>query len=100
MVIDRCGVSVIQRREMMEELRKLGFIRIFCVVMDISVEECIDRAKHRVGHTTLQPDDADKVINVMYHQQTQPLLNEGFHAIYKMTSSSSPQQMVEILNKL
>jgi len=48
-----------------------------CVVLDVPVSICIQRCQLRSSHETVQPNDAERIVNMVKQQWETPRLQEG-----------------------
>lgn len=63
-VIDRCNFDVKQRKNWIKIANEKG-VHCECVLFNHNKDECIRRCQLRIGHETILPDDAARVVSTM-----------------------------------
>ena len=63
-VIDRCNFDVKQRKKWVQIANEKG-VQCECIIFNHDKDECIKRCQMRIGHETVRPDDAARVVSAM-----------------------------------
>lgn len=93
-IIDRCNVSVPQRRKFQAN------VPIDCIVFDISAEVCVRRCQTRRNHPTIAPSEAWKAIRCQSQDYEAPHTSEGFRTITTIRDDSSFEKvLVDLITK-
>ena len=94
-VIDRCNLSLVQRRKFLKASR--GYPRV-ALVLEVTPEECIRRCQQRRGHPTLPPHKAPSIVRTMQRER-QPLQPRDFQAIVTLRPEDWQNSLSDFLRQ-
>eukprot|EP00591_Stephanopyxis_turris_P011017 CAMPEP_0195515364 /NCGR_PEP_ID=MMETSP0794_2-20130614/6453_1 /TAXON_ID=515487 /ORGANISM="Stephanopyxis turris, Strain CCMP 815" /LENGTH=257 /DNA_ID=CAMNT_0040643767 /DNA_START=81 /DNA_END=854 /DNA_ORIENTATION=- len=72
-VIDRCNFDQKQRKHFLDIAKEAGDVPVDCVIFTYSKETCIERCERRVGHETIPPSEARKIVSMISSGYSPPL---------------------------
>lgn len=70
-IIDRCNFDPAQRHTWIELAHSYG-VPIDCIVLEVSLPECIRRCQSRTNHETIKPEQAATVVPSVFRQWVPP----------------------------
>ena len=88
--IDRCNFDPSQRKHwlLLAQTYNVHESNVCAIVLDVNVNEAINRVQNRKNHPTLKPgNDSIKIVKRFENMLEMPSLNEGFGAIITMRPS-------------
>ncbi len=100
-VLDRCNISVDQRRVWLDLARRHGWTT-HCVVFDWSIDLCIQRCVQRPDHPTIPQHDLDKATSIvwtMVNSMHAPRIQEGIDVIHVVSSFEDMDKIVALYVK-
>ena len=83
-IVDRCNITVADRKALMQLMFNPAPKDIACVYFDVSAEECCERIAKRQDHPTIKPGDFEKVVHIQKSTYVEPSLDEGLSCIIKI----------------
>lgn len=87
-VIDRCNFDEGQRITWIQLAKQYNVQDITCVVLDVSLDDCIARASARENHPTIKDaETAERVVKKLWGLWQSPAQQEGFSKMLKFDSS-------------
>ena len=96
-IIDRCHFDSEQRAHFLK-LAKGADRQVDCVVFEYPKSKLIERCMNRVGHETVTPANAKRVVGMMYGRMSPPTYDED--GIEKITFVRSIQESDEVLSNI
>ena len=86
-IVDRCNITVADRKALMELMFNPAPKDIACVYFDVSAEECCERIAKRQDHPTIKPGTPAskmKIVGSFRKRLEVPDLAEGFSHVYHL----------------
>ena len=86
-IVDRCNITVADRKALMQLMFNPAPKDIACVYFDVSAEECCERIAKRQDHPTIKPGTPAskmKIVGSFRKRLEVPDLAEGFSHVYHL----------------
>ena len=98
-VLDRCNASSKERQMFIREAKEFGPVNVELLYFDVPADVCIARAKARKNHPTLDPNNAEKVINQFAATFRAPeSIKEGpYTAMHRVNETTSSKHLRALL---
>ena len=74
-VIDRCNFDAQQRLTWLDIARRAK-LPVYCIYLQVPIQVCVRRCQSRVGHQTVLPQDAKRVVTTVQSQFQLPTQEE------------------------
>jgi len=92
-IIDRCNFNPSQRRYFLDIAREFN-IPVYCVSLELPVEECVRRCESRTNHETIQPGDERQVVDKMRSMFEAPHVGEGFRNVQRVSHVNQVNELM------
>ncbi|PWN52514.1 phosphatases II, partial [Violaceomyces palustris] len=96
LVIDRTNITPSSRKEILRLAQHS--IKVIAIHFDFPPELCKSRATLRLGHPTLRPSSAGRVIEAFAKELVKPERFEGFSSVITISSIRAAQTLATILS--
>jgi len=97
-ILDRCNIHPKDRKMWITEAKRLNVKHIDLVWFATSAEQCKLNVKSRKNHPTLQPENADTVVDEFAKGFKPPQQFEGpYEHLYQVNDEKQSQDLVKVL---